>query len=58
MHVNINKIQNKTTQILQSRSMPRQSICCRPQSPVKMMKDTWEVAGQGVSPFPKDAAFL
>lgn len=24
MHVNINKIQNKITQILQSRSMPRQ----------------------------------
>lgn len=46
MHVNITKIQNKTTQILWSRSMPRQSIFCRPKSPVKMIKDTWKVAGQ------------
>lgn len=52
MHVNITKIQNKTTQILRSRSMPRQSIFCRPKSPIKMIKDTWKVADQGAGSLP------
>lgn len=33
--------------------MPRQNILCRPKSPVRMIKDTWKVAGQGAGSFPQ-----
>lgn len=49
MHVNINQIQDRTTQTSQSRSIPRQHFC----GPVRVIKDTWKVAGQGADPFPR-----
>lgn len=49
MHVNI---KYKTTQILQSRSMPRQYFLQTKESR-QMIKDTWKVAGQGSGSLPQ-----
>lgn len=51
------KIQNKTTQILQSRSMPRQNIFCRPESRQKDKGHLESGRSRGWVPSPRTLHF-